>query len=80
MSPSREQLLEFLTDELGLEEDDATDDNQLFSTGVLDSFSMVDLIGYIEKAGGFKIKPTEVSLDNFDTIGRMIAFIEKRSA
>lgn len=76
---SRDALVQFMVDELGLEPDDAQDDTPLFSTGLLDSFSMVDLIGHIEKTAGIKIKATEVSLDHFDTIGRMLAFVEKRA-
>ena len=80
MELNRETIVSYLVDELGLDEDDATDETLLFSTGTLDSFGLVSLMGVLEKNGGFKIKATEVSLDHFDTIGRIVDFVARRLA
>jgi acyl carrier protein len=80
MELDRERIVAYLVDELGLEDEDAQDDTLLFSTGTLDSFGLVSLMQFLEKQGGFKIRATEVSLDHFDTIGRIVAFVSRRLA
>jgi acyl carrier protein len=80
MALDREQIVSYLIDELGLDEEDAYDDTLLFSSGVLDSFGLVSLMQHIEEQCGFKIKATEVSLDHFDTIDRIVQFVTRRLA
>ena len=52
----------------------------LFSSGMLDSFTMVDLIMFIEKSAGVRLDPSDVTLDNLDTIDRILAFVGQRKA
>jgi acyl carrier protein len=75
MSLSREQLVSFMQDELRLDMSQLGSDTLLFSGGVLDSFSMVDLVMFLEKTGDFTMSATEVNLDNLDTIERILAFV-----
>lgn len=78
MSITEEDIEQFLIDELNLDEHDADRESMLFSTGILDSFSMIELISFLEKKSGVRIKPTEFTLENFDSIGRMLNFLESR--
>jgi hypothetical protein len=41
---------------------------------------MVDLIIFIENAVGCRVHPVDVTLDNFDSIDRILAFVEARYA
>ena len=41
---------------------------------------MVDLIMFIENAAGLQVHPADVTLDNFDSIDRILAFVEARCA
>lgn len=52
----------------------------LFSSGMLDSFTMVDLIMFIERSAGVRLDPSDVTLDNLDTIERILAFVNHRGA
>ena len=79
MAISRESLVAYLENEHGVDAADLTDDAPLFSGGLLDSFSLVDLILFIEKGAGFKMNPTEVSLDNLDSIERILGFVAARA-
>jgi acyl carrier protein len=72
----REHLRRYLHEKQGLEPADFADDTLLFSSGLIDSFSMVDLIIFIEETGGLRVHPTDVTLDNFDSIDRILAFVE----
>ena len=76
----RENLRRYLHEKQGLESEDFEDDTLLFSSGLIDSFSMVDLILFIEDTGGSRVHPADVTLDNFDSIERILAFVEARCA
>jgi acyl carrier protein len=76
----RENLRRYLHEKQGLEPEDFEDDTLLFSSGLIDSFSMVDLIIFIEDTGGLRVHPADVTLDNFDSIDRILAFVEARCA
>ena len=39
---------------------------------------MVSLIIFIENSSGIKIKPTDVTLDNLDSVERILQFVESR--
>ena len=76
----RGNLRRYLHEQQGLEPEDFEDDTLLFSSGLIDSFSMVDLIIFIEDTEGVRVHPADVTLDNFDSIDRILAFVEARCA
>jgi acyl carrier protein len=80
MALDRENLRRYFHEKQGLEPEDFEDDTLLFSSGLLDSFSMVDLIMFIEDTAGVRVHPVDVTLDNFDSIDRILAFVETRCA
>jgi acyl carrier protein len=78
MTLDRENLRRYLHEQQGLESEDFEDDTLLFSSGLIDSFSMVNLIMFIEDTAGVRVHPADVTLDNFDSIDRILAFVETR--
>ena len=76
---TRAALIEFLEGDFGIDMSNIDDDTLLFSTGVIDSFALVTLMSYIETNGGFRMNVADVNLENLDSIGRMMAYIEKMS-
>lgn len=54
-----------------------TDDTDLIKRGVLDSFSMIKLINFIETDLGVKIDMEELSPDNFNSVNTIVSMIEK---
>jgi len=75
MAINRETLLEYFDEQMGLDTTEIDDQTLLFSSNVLDSFSLVDLMMFIEKEAGIKIEPSEVTLDNFDSMERIFNFV-----
>lgn len=68
------QLIEFLKDTLQVETDiDAQ--SKLFSTGELDSMSMMQLIGFVETSAGITVRPEDVTLENFDSVEQILQFV-----
>lgn len=80
MAIDRDLLVAFLEDDLGVETDGLPDDAPLFSSGIVDSFALVTLMMHLEKEGGFRINPADVTLDNLDTIERILAYCNRISA
>lgn len=78
MDLNREALVEYLEQKMGVDTADLKDDTPLFSSGIIDSFSMLDLIMFLETNGGFKIAPPEVTLDNLDSIQAILAFADEK--
>jgi acyl carrier protein len=74
MAVSREDVIGYLQQKLGLNTKGVDDDTLLFSSGTLDSFSMLDLVMFIETKIGRKLRATEVNLDNLDSIARIVRF------
>lgn len=50
----------------------------LISSGMIDSFSLVDLALYIEDSFGVRIDDTELNADTFDTLEQLALLIQER--
>lgn len=74
------RLREILEDELGCDLDGVDQDTLLFSNGIVDSFALVTLMMTIEKEAGFHVNAGDVVLENFDSIARILAYIQRNTA
>lgn len=77
---TQDLILGFFEDELGLDTQDIEAETLLFSEGIVDSFALVSLMLFLESQANFQINPRDVNLDNFDSISRMLAYIERATA
>ena len=50
----------------------------LISSGLVDSFSLMDIALYVEDTFGVRIEDTELNADTFDTLTQLSALIESR--
>ena len=53
-------------------------DEPLISSGLIDSFNLVDLALYVEDNFGVRIDDTELNADTFDTLEQLAALIRSR--
>ena len=53
-------------------------DTAIISSGLIDSFSLVDLALFAEDQFGVHIDDTELNAESFDTINELASLIEKR--
>jgi acyl carrier protein len=53
-------------------------DEALISSGLIDSFSLVDLALFIEQQFGVRIEDSELNAETFDTLAQLAAIIEAR--
>ncbi|CAM3011825.1 Phosphopantetheine attachment site [Paracoccus aminovorans] len=75
MSLSKDALISYIQRELNIDQP-IDGETELFSTGMLDSVSMVGLIAFVEDKTGSHIQPADVTLDNFDTIDAIMAYAD----
>ena len=55
-----------------------TEDEALISSGLIDSFSLMDLALFVEDNFGVRIEDTELNAETFDTLSQLTALIESR--
>jgi acyl carrier protein len=80
MALSKELLLNFIANNFGVDGTDVHEDTPLFSGGMIDSADMVQLIEYVESEGNVEFTPDDLTLDNLDSIGRILRFVADRQA
>jgi acyl carrier protein len=68
------QLIAFIKDTLQIETP-VEANTKLFSTGELDSMSMMQLIEFVEGQADINIRPEDVTLENFDTVDNILQFV-----
>ncbi len=51
---------------------------RLISSGLVDSLTIVDLAIFVEDRFGVKLKPSELNVETFDTLGDLAKLIEER--
>ena len=56
------------------------DDEALISSGLVDSFNLMDLALFVEDTFGVRIDDTELNAETFDTLGQLSELIEQRQA
>ncbi len=53
-------------------------DTVLISSGLVDSFNLVDLAMFVEERFGVKIDDTELTADTFDTLDQLSSLVDSR--
>lgn len=51
------------------------DSDSFLETGIIDSLGIVDLMLFLESEYGIKVKPKDVSPENFDSVDRLVHFV-----
>jgi len=75
---SKQRIVEFLKQEADISEATLSTGTLLFSSGIVDSFSLVSLMSFIEDAGDIRISPADVTLDHFDSIDKIMAYVKQK--
>jgi acyl carrier protein len=79
MQISPDIILDYFGNELFIDTSEITNETVLFSSGLIDSFNMINLIMFIEETCQTKITPSEITLDNLDSIEKILTFLSDRS-
>lgn len=74
------ELLDLIAQESGLKPAALIAANGLMSTGVLDSFALVTVITFVEEQIGGEVPPSDLTFENFDSIGGICRYVERARA
>jgi acyl carrier protein len=58
---------------------DLHDDVSLIEANLIDSTAVLELVGFVEKTYGVAVNDPDIVPANFDSIGRIAAFVERRT-
>ena len=76
MTLNKQAIYDYFASNFYIDSSEISDETLLFTTGVIDSFKMIELIVFLEQSCNIKIQPGEITLDNLDSIERVMKFIE----
>ena len=70
-----EKTRSFLTQFINI---DVGDDEELFSSGLVNSLFAMQLVLFIEKEYSIKVENEDLDFDNFKTLNAIVGFIERK--
>jgi acyl carrier protein len=79
---TEERIKHFILEELqhGNSKLQIDSEEELISSGVIDSLALLRLIVFIEERFGVTVEDGDVVPDNFETVNSIKAFVEKKQA
>jgi acyl carrier protein len=79
MAVTLASLREFFDRELGVDPKTLDEQTPLFSSGVVDSLGVMQLVEFITAEAHIKVSASEIKLDNLDTVQRILDFIARKA-
>jgi acyl carrier protein len=71
---SLEDLRQWLAEKTAQEPASIGDEAPIFTTGLLDSFDLIELVTFVEQRTGKRVKPLDINMRNFNTVSDIVAF------
>ena len=79
MSDTTTQLSNFVSTRILKQPNRVIDpEEKLISSGLIDSFSLMDLALFVEDTFGVRIEDTELNAETFDTLSQLTSLVESR--
>jgi acyl carrier protein len=80
MSDVKEEVRQYILSEFlpGEQPSNLKDDTPLRTSGILDSVATLRLVSFVEEHYGIEVEAHEASIDNFDRIDNIAAFIQSK--
>jgi len=79
MSDKADQLSQFIVTTILKQPTRVINANEpLISSGLIDSFSLMDLALFVEDNFGVRIEDTELNADTFDNLAQLVSLVESR--
>ena len=77
-----EQIRRFLVDSFLFGENDETlgNEDSLMEKGIVDSTGVLQIVTFLDEQYGIAVADAELIADNFDSISRLTAFVERKTA
>lgn len=78
MGDSMEILRDYLLSNIIKDKDHIQSDEPIFSTGLVDSFGMLDLVFFIREQFGVSMEEYEIPDNNVDTLADLVELIQSK--
>lgn len=75
-----EQLTAFIQDEVVIDDVEVTGDFDLLLSGAVDSLGVIRITHWMEEEIGVVVDPGDVTLENFQTVDKMVAYLDTRAS
>ena len=75
---TKEALINYITGELLNGQNHLGDDDNLLTSGLIDSLGMMRLVAFIEETFQTAVPPQDVTIDNFRTVALIATYVETR--
>ncbi len=75
---ARDRVRRFIQDSFLI--DDFTDNESFLASGIIDSLGVMQLISFVETEFSVRIADTELVPENFDSVEKVSAFVERKLA
>jgi len=72
------QIKEIICDDIGIDFEEIQDSTLLLSSGLVDSFTFVSVVTFIESDYNIEFSQEELVLENFDTINAIKMVLESK--
>ena len=70
-------MLEFVCKSFMVEKSEVPIDKSLIDEGIIDSFGLIEIAGFIEKEYGFEVKEEHMIRDNFGSLNKITDYINR---
>ena len=77
MSEARLKIRQFLQDNIEVDIGTIKDTEELFTSGLVDSFALIELLGFMESELNFSVNFADMTVDDFDTIAALVKLVEQ---
>ncbi len=54
------------------------DDTSFLESGIVDSMGVMELVSFVGSAFAIQVDPLDITLENFDSVGRLAAYIRRK--
>ena len=77
----REQVREFITTNFYVPDPSVIEDTTSFlDGGIIDSTGVLEVVTFIESEFGISVEDTEMLPENLDSVGNIVAYVERKRA
>ena len=73
--PVQDRVMQFIKDTFLI--DEVASDESFLASGILDSLGIMQLVAFVESELGIKVPEADLVPENFDSVARVAAYIER---
>jgi acyl carrier protein len=77
-TPLAEALTRFIQEEIVFDDVVVAGDSDLLLSGAVDSLGVIRVTHWMEETTGVVVDPGDVTLDNFQTVNKMVSYLDAR--